>query len=245
METYLLFLALLPGILIIIYIFRKDKVEHEPVSLIVKLVIFGAISCIPAVFAETYMGALAPGLQEGSVAGAIYNAFLVAALCEEVCKYLLLRIGSWRNRNFDYRFDGIVYGVSVAVGFALLENVLYVMDGGLYVALMRGVLAVPLHCFCGVFMGIYYGAAKRYSIEGQHGKATTATFKALFIPFLIHGIYDTLAFLGEYGTTFALLAFVLVMYIVAVKKVNLYSAEDWHAGFYTQTLSGDRNSDLF
>ena len=245
METYLLFLALLPGILIIIYIFRKDKVEHEPVSLIVKLVIFGAISCIPAVFAETYMGALAPGLQEGSVAGAIYNAFLVAALSEEVCKYLLLRIGSWRNRNFDYRFDGIVYGVSVAVGFALLENVLYVMDGGLYVALMRGVLAVPLHCFCGVFMGIYYGAAKRYSIEGQHGKATTATFKALFIPFLIHGIYDTLAFLGEYGTTFALLAFVLVMYIVAVKKVNLYSAEDWHAGFYTQTLSGDRNSDLF
>ena len=54
-----------------------------------------------------------------------------------------------------------------------------------------------------------------------------------------------MAFLGEYGTTFVLLAFVLFMYIVAVKKVNLYSAEDWHAGFYTQTLSGDRNSDLF
>jgi len=242
METNLLFLALLPGIIIIIFIFRKDKVEHEPVGLIVKLLIFGAISCIPAVFLETFVGAQMPALEEGSIGYAVFNAFAVAALCEEICKYVLLRLGSWRNKNFDYRFDGIVYGVSVAVGFALLENVLYVMDGGLYVALMRGVLAVPLHAFCGVFMGVYYGAAKRYSIEGQHGKASSATFKALFIPFMIHGIYDSLAFMGEYGTTFVLLAFVLVMYIVAVKNVNKYSAEDWSAGFYRQSLSGDREN---
>lgn len=65
--------------------------------------------------------------------------FLVAGLCEELCKFLLLRLGSWKNRNFDYRFDGIVYGVAVAVGFALLENVMYVAQGGLETALMRGV----------------------------------------------------------------------------------------------------------
>lgn len=245
METNLLFLALLPGILIIIFIFRKDKVEHEPWGLIIKLLIFGAISCIPAVFAETFMGSFAPGLVEGSVSYALFNAFLVAALCEEICKFVLLRIGSWRNRNFDYRFDGIVYGVSVAVGFALLENILYVMDGGLYVALMRGVLAVPLHAFCGVFMGIHYGAAKRYSIEGQHSKSLRSTFLALFVPFMIHGIYDSLAFMGSYGTTFVLLAFVLFMYIVAVKNVNKYSDEDWSAGFYTQTLSGNHDNDPF
>ena len=244
METNLLFLALLPGILIIIFIFKKDKVEHEPWGLIIKLLIFGAISCIPAIFAETFMGGLMPaGLTEGSVGNALFNAFLVAALCEEVCKFLLLYLGSWRNKNFDYRFDGIVYGVSVAVGFALLENVLYVMDGGLYVALMRGVLAVPLHAFCGVFMGIHYGAAKRYSIEGQHSKAMSSIFLALFIPFLIHGIYDSLAFMGEYGTTFILLAFVLFMYIIAIKFVNKYSREDWSAAFYRSTLSGNAIDD--
>ncbi|MCR5035034.1 MAG: PrsW family intramembrane metalloprotease [Clostridia bacterium] len=235
METNLLFLALLPGILIIVYIFRKDKVEHEPVSLIVRLLIFGAISCIPAIFAETFMGSLMPaGFGEGSVGYAVFNAFLVAALCEEVCKFLLLWLGSWRNRNYNYRFDGIVYGVCVAVGFALLENVMYVMQGGLYTALMRGVLAVPLHAFCGVYMGIHYGAAKRYSIEGQHSKAWGSIFLALFAPFLIHGIYDSLAFMGEYGTTFVLLAFVLAMYILAVKVINRYAREDWHAGFYLQ-----------
>ena len=246
METYLLFLALLPGILIIIFIFRKDKVEHEPMSLIIKLLIFGAISCVPAVFLETFVTNQMPAsFTEGTVAFALFMAFPCAALCEELCKYILLRLGSWRNRNFDYRFDGIVYGVCVAVGFALLENVMYVMEGGFYTALMRGVLAVPLHAFCGVFMGVYYGSAKRCSIEGQHGKAATETFKALFIPFMIHGIYDALAFMGEYGTTFVLLAFVLFMYIAAIKKVNKYSAEDWSAGFYRQTLANQNPTDSF
>lgn len=237
METNLLFLALLPGILIIIFIFRKDKVEHEPWPLIFKLVLFGAISCVPAIFAEQFMTAIGPSNDTNPIAFAVYEAFLVAALCEEVCKFLLLRLGSWRNKNFDYRFDGIVYGVAVAVGFALLENVMYVMEGGLYVALMRGVLAVPLHAFCGVFMGVFYGAAKRYSIEGKHSQSVKATLLALIVPMIIHGIYDSLAFMGEYGTTIILLAFVLFMYIVAVKVVNKYSREDWSAAFYRQNLS--------
>ena len=237
METNLLFLALLPGILIIIFIFRKDKVEHEPWPLIFKLVLFGAISCVPAIFAEQFMTAIGPSNDTNPIAFAVYEAFLVAALCEEVCKFLLLRLGSWRNKNFNYRFDGIVYGVAVAVGFALLENVMYVMEGGLYVALMRGVLAVPLHAFCGVFMGVFYGAAKRYSIEGNHSQSVKATLLALIVPMIIHGIYDSLAFMGEYGTTIILLAFVLFMYIVAVKAVNKYSREDWSAAFYRQNLS--------
>ena len=238
METNLLFLALLPGILIIIFIFRKDKVEHEPWSLIIRLLILGAVSCIPAMFLETCISAGMPAsVQQSPISNAIFTAFVVAALCEEFCKYILLRLGSWRNKNFDYRFDGIVYGVAVAVGFALLENVLYVMEGGLYVALMRGVMAVPLHAFCGVFMGVFYGAAKRYSIEGQHGSAWKATLLALVVPMIIHGIYDSLAFMGEYGTTIILLAFVLFLYIVAVKTVNKYSREDWSAAFYRTTLS--------
>lgn len=237
MSTNLLFLALIPGIIIIIYIFRKDKVEHEPWSLIFKLVAFGAISCIPAVFLETGFNALNPGFEQGSIGFAFYEAFLVAALCEEFCKYMLLRLGSWRSPHFDYRFDGIVYGVSVAVGFALLENVMYVMDGGLYTALMRGVMAVPLHAFCGVFMGISYGAAKKYSIMGQRGKASKATIRALLIPMIIHGIYDCLAFMENSASTIILLAFVVFMYIISVKYINKYEAEDWKASLYTDKLS--------
>ena len=77
METNLLFLALLPGILIIIFIFRKDKVEHEPWPLIFKLVLFGAISCVPAIFAEHFMTAIQPTFRS-PIAFAVYEAFLVA-----------------------------------------------------------------------------------------------------------------------------------------------------------------------
>ncbi|MDD4201126.1 MAG: PrsW family glutamic-type intramembrane protease, partial [Eubacteriales bacterium] len=190
MDNYLLFLALIPGIIIIIYILRKDKVEHEPMSLIIKLLVLGAISCVPAIFLESGVTALNPGLKQGTIELALYDAFLVAALCEEVCKFAFLRLGSWRNKHFDYRFDGIVYGVAVAVGFALLENVMYVIEGGIYTALMRGVLTVPLHAFCGVFMGISYGAARKYSIMGQRVRSGRANLRAILIPILIHGIYD-------------------------------------------------------
>ncbi len=237
MARHLLFPALLPGILIIIYIFRKDKVEHEPWSLIIRLLVLGAASCFPAMLLETFISSADPGYPEGSIEYALFTAFLVAGLCEELCKFLLLRLGSWKNRNFDYRFDGIVYGVAVAVGFALLENVMYVAQGGLETALMRGVLAVPLHAFCGVFMGIFYGAAKKNSIMGQRGKLRGSIFMALIVPMLIHGIYDTLAFMQTETASLLLLAFVVFMYIIAIKYVKKFSREDWKASFYTDTLS--------
>lgn len=230
-------LALLPGVIIIIYIFRKDKVEHEPIGLILKLLALGALSCIPAVILENLVTAFGPGYSEGTVEYAFFEAFCVAALCEELCKYGLLRLGSWKSRHFDFRFDAIVYGVSVAVGFALLENVLYVMEGGLQVALVRAVLSVPLHAFCGVFMGIFYGATKKYSIMGQRKKMRAAAWGGLLVPILIHGIYDALAFLGTLYAEILLLAFVVFMYIIAIRYVNKYAREDWRAGFYTAPLS--------
>ncbi len=243
MSDGLMTLALLPGILIIIFIFRKDKIEREPVGLIVKLVLFGVISCIPAVFLELFVEGIGPVYREGTLAYALFEAFAVAALCEELCKYAFLRLGSWRHKAFDYRFDGIVYGVSVAVGFALLENILYVMDGGFYTALMRAVLSVPLHAFCGVFMGIAYGAAKRYSIEGNRAKQRKETFMALFVPIMIHGIYDTLAFLNGWIPFILLLVFVAFLYVIAIKYVNKYSREDWSGSLYKMKLSRDSESD--
>lgn len=230
-----MFLALLPGILIIFIVYRKDRVEQEPKGLILKLIIFGALSCIPAVIGEMFIDGLMPAeFRNGGLAFAMWNAFLSAALFEELSKYLLLKLGSWRNRNFDYRFDAILYATSVAVGFALLENVLYVADGGIETALMRGVLSVPLHAFCGVFMGIYYGEAKQLQILGKF--TGFAKLKALLIPMLIHGTYDTFAFLGTGISTICLLAFVVFLYIIAIRAINRYSRDDWKNGLYQQQI---------
>lgn len=235
----LVFLALLPGILIIYYVYRMDKVEKEPWGLIIKLMAFGAASCVPAAIMESFVDGAMPDYPEGSLVYALSMAFVSAALCEEICKYAFLRFGVWNDPNFGYRFDGIVYGVAVAVGFAVLENVLYVMQGGFYVALMRGVMAVPLHSFCGLFMGVFLGAAKQAQVKGR----SPFKFKAmaLIVPMMIHGIYDTLAFLGSTAASTVLLLFVGIMYFISIRVMKAYSRDDASSAFYG---AGEPLSDL-
>ena len=90
MVSYLMFLALIPGILILIFVYRKDKVESEPMRLMVKLLIFGALSCLPAMFLELRMDAFIP--TSPKIAYAAGNAFLSAALCEEISKFAFRRL---------------------------------------------------------------------------------------------------------------------------------------------------------
>lgn len=233
MSDGLMMLAILPGVLIIIYVYRKDKVEKEPWRLIFKLMLFGALSCIPASFMESMIDGAMPHYPEGTLPYALSMAFVSAALCEEICKYALLKIGTWRSPEFGYRFDGIVYGVAVAVGFAILENILYVSQYGFYTGIVRAVMAVPLHAFCGVFMGIFYGAAKQAQVRGQSN--FQLRILALVVPMLIHGIYDTLAFLGNSTASIVLLAFVVLMYIVSIRVIRQFSQDDWQSGFYPES----------
>jgi RsiW-degrading membrane proteinase PrsW (M82 family) len=153
-------LAVIPGLLIIIYVYGKDKVEKEPKGLIIKLIFFGILSCIAAGYIEAFEDSLLPDYPKGSLEFALQTSFLEAALVEELVKFTALRTGSWKHPSFNYRFDGIVYGVSAAVGFAIYENIMYVASYGFETAVVRAFTAVPLHAFCGVFMGVFYSYAK-------------------------------------------------------------------------------------
>ena len=230
LDTNLMALAIIPGLLLIIYVYKKDKVEKEPVRLIIRLIIFGIISCIVAAGLEQAESAFLPKYPEGSVQNALVQSFLMAALVEETVKYLAMRFGSWRYQGFNYRFDGIVYGVSAAVGFAIYENILYVASYGLATAIVRAFTAVPLHAFCGVFMGVFYSYSKKASLTGQ--PVFKWTLLALLVPMCIHGVYDTFAFLGERGTM-PLLVFVVLLYIAAISTIRKMSKEDYRSGFYT------------
>ncbi len=231
-------LAIIPGLLLIIYVYKKDKVEKEPLGLIIRILIYGVISCIAAGFLEQLESNFLPQYPQGSVQYAVQTSFCMAALVEETVKFLAMRLGSWRYQGFNYRFDGIVYGVSAAVGFAVYENVMYVAMYGLQTAIVRAFTAIPLHAFCGVFMGVMYSYSKKASILGQGGKCVMYTIFALLLPMLIHGTYDTFAFLGERGTI-PLLVFVVILYIAAISTINKMSREDYRAGFYPQPRNID------
>ena len=221
----LLSLALLPAAALLFYIYRMDTIEKEPTKLLLRLFLFGCLCAIPASILE--------GIGDGLIAGIdsiflqlLIQAFLVVAVAEEGCKFAFL-CTAWRNPAFDYRFDAIVYAVCVSLGFAALENVLYVMQYGFGTALIRAVTSVPGHCFFGVYMGYWYGKAKHARFYGLPGSGTYLAM-AFIVPVLLHGFYDFCCFMsGENGLFIALFyAFLIVFFISAVRCVKKASAQD-------------------
>ena len=226
--TMVLVAGLLPVAVLLFYIYSHDKIEKEPPGLLIKLLFFGCLSCIPAVILETVWTNFLQGigLNPYSVIYLLIENFLVVALAEEGSKRVLLKLGSWNNPAFNYVFDGVVYAVCVSLGFAGLENVLYISGFGMDVAVVRGLAAVPLHCICGVFMGHYYGLEKTYVVRGMVNEAKNAKLMGLLIPILIHGFYDFAASIGSDTFVYIWLVFVVVVDIIAIRSIKKYSRLD-------------------
>lgn len=236
MKRLLVIAALLPAILMMRYIYKKDSIEKEPAGLLVRLVFFGAVAIIPAcLFELAGEKVLYSLLTPKNPAAAVIENFFIVALAEESCKRFVVKRITWEHHAFNYRFDGVVYGVCTSLGFAALENILYVWDGGIGVALSRAFLAVPLHAFCGVYMGLYLGHAKACEYNSNlHGKDRNLR-KSLWIPVLIHGFYDYCLSV-DYPVLFVVFCiFVAWLYHFSLQKINEAAATDCE-------LSADWNS---
>ena len=225
----LLTIALLPAVLLTIYIYKKDRVEREPIRLVMKLLGLGAVSCIPASLMELGISKV---IEIADFRNPYFNVFLesfaVAALCEELMKYFFLRRTTWRNSAFDYQFDGVVYAVTVSLGFAALENVLYVMQSGFETGLLRAVTSVPGHAIFGVFMGYFYGYAKRAELLGNGGEAREYLALSVLVPLLLHGVYDFIAFSMQIAELWVLpfFGYVALLYVIGLRRVNRSAKED-------------------
>lgn len=199
-QIILLALAVFPVIVLATYIYRKDRFEKEPVRMLIKAFLFGCLSVVPAIFLESFLSSLYTGFGGDSLPGfvyGLYNGYVVAGSSEELCKLLLLMWAVWRSRDFNEYFDGIVYATFVSLGFASLENILYVFSqdnfsSALMTGSMRAVLSVPGHFLFGVAMGYYVALAKF-----QPEKRGTHLLMAFFFPMLLHGTFDALLMIPE------------------------------------------------
>ena len=183
-------LAIAPGLAICLFIFHRDAYNREPKLNLVVSFMFGVLSIVPAYFIETGF----ENIFDNSIAGTAVKAIFLVALTEELCKFAVLRFYSYRQKSFDEPFDGIVYGVMVSMGFATLENVLYVIGSvkeghGYQVALLRMFLAVPAHATFAVLMGYHVGRAKF-----EKGRSVALMVLGIFWAVLFHGAYDTFLF---------------------------------------------------
>ncbi|MBQ9028751.1 MAG: PrsW family intramembrane metalloprotease [Lachnospiraceae bacterium] len=220
--------GLLPCVVLLFYIYRKDTVEKEPVGLLIKLLLLGCLSTIPAIILEMIGSYIlsAIGLTEGSTLYYLIENFLIIAVAEEASKRYMLRKGSWNDPAFNYVFDGVVYAVFVSLGFAGLENVGYIAGFGMEVAVIRGLAAIPLHAICGVFMGHFYGLHKAYSKYGYAKEAAANKKLSLLVPVLIHGFYDFCASVQSETMSYVWLGFVIVMDVIAFIQIRNYSKND-------------------
>lgn len=210
----LLALAIAPGIAICLFIYFKDKYNREPLWLLILSFFMGMLSIIPAIIIQL---ALTKPVEKLMGAGILYTAvfsYLIVALSEEGSKFLAMRFVPFRRKAFDDPFDGIVYAVMVGMGFATLENIMYVTDRGLGTGILRMFLSVPAHGTFAVLMGYHLGLAK---FDPANRKRYM--FLAIFWPVVFHGTFDFFLFVGN---TWLHFAGAVVSFVVAVKlSLNL------------------------
>lgn len=209
--------ALLPAILLLLYIWKKDP-QKEPTGQLVKAVLWGVAICIPIGFVELgIQEVLFGGKMPTDLWSSTAQAFLLAAVPEEAAKLFALWMILHKNPHFDEHFDGIVYAVCVGLGFAAIENVFYVIQSEeewLTVGIIRSLLAVPGHYAFAVLMGFYYSL---YHFV-DHSKKTAVCI--LLVPVIAHGIYDAIAFSGMVSAAIGGISFlVLIVFCIKMHKV--------------------------
>ncbi|MGD9675545.1 MAG: PrsW family intramembrane metalloprotease [Candidatus Bipolaricaulia bacterium] len=173
--------TILPIALLLRFFFTLD-LRREPRTTVAVTFLLGIVIALPAIFVSLVIAAI-PGRSFGLFGGAAYGAFAVSAIPEELLKLLVIACYSARRRSFDEPMDGVVYGAAAALGFAAIENVLYVAQGGWIAAVMRSVTAVPMHAAAGAILG--YHIARRRLLLRRH-----AVWTGLAIAVLLHGLYD-------------------------------------------------------
>ena len=219
--------AVIPAVFLLVHVYRADKLEKEPAPLLISLVLYGIAATFIALLLERFgswlLGRYFP---ENSTPYNVLMYFGVVAFSEEGAKYFLLKRRTWNSAAFNCQFDGVVYAVFVSLGFALWENISYVLMYGLSTALVRAVTAVPGHACFGVFMGVYYGRAKRYDNDGDLVNAKRCRTMAVLMPALLHGAYDFIATMEDPNCEWMFLVFVLALFAVSLKLVRVGSRSD-------------------
>ncbi len=216
----LLFVSLAPVLIIALYVYSRDKYEKEPPAVLLRALLAGVATVIPVVLIERFLSS-AVAESEG-LFHAAYTAFVVAGFTEEASKYIVFLLFFWNNKNFNEKFDGIVYAVYIALGFAAVENVLYVFTGGVGVGMVRAVTAVPAHALFGIVMGFYFSRA-RFSESYRF----LFLFLAFFMPFVFHGLYD-----------FLLMSQSPLMLVIFVPLFIYF----WVSGFRKMAITSDESS---
>lgn len=197
-----------PGLALLSFFYLKDEFEPEPISFVFRVFIFGVLLVFPIMFIQYVLQT------ENVFHSDFLYAFLSAGFLEEFFKWFILYYVVYQHAEFDEPYDGIVYGVSISLGFATLENILYLVSYGLEHAVGRAILPVSSHALFGVIMGYYLGKGK-FSVHAKN-KWILLSF---LLPFFFHGIYDYILISFDSWLMF-MFPFMIFLWWLALRKVK-------------------------
>lgn len=213
----LLSLAIAPGAAIILYIYLKDKHEREPLSLLLISFLYGCLSTLITLAVSIPVNLLI-STREDDVVQQFFNAFFKVALLEEFSKFVFVRFVLYHNKNFNEPFDGIVYAVMVSMGFATVENIMYVLEYGYATGFLRMFTAVPAHAAFAIIMGYYIGKSKF-----THRREFYYSLVALLTASLFHGAYDYFWFISFVpGIWVGAILSLIVSFVLSRKAMQLH-----------------------
>jgi protease PrsW len=197
-----------PGVALLSYFYLKDQYGSEPISVVLRTFLFGAILVFPIAFIQYIFETENIG-QSG-----VIEAFVLTGFLEEFVKWFILIYTVYQHVAFDEPYDGIVYGAAVSLGFATSENIVFLLANGMEHALGRAILPVPSHALFGVIMGFYIGKGK-FTMDSKRKWLVIS----LILPFLLHGIYDYIL-LNQQRWIMMILPFMIFLWWLGMRKVK-------------------------
>lgn len=217
-----IFLAIIPTIILCLIVYKMDVVEKEPLKMLFTLFFIGVLITVPVQFLEQIV-ITNTKIQVTDTLSAFILSFLIIGLIEEGYKFIVLYLGTWKNKNFNQIYDGIVYAVFISLGFATLENIMYVMQNGFETAILRAIISVPAHAFYAISSGYYFGYAKLNNESQNFTKKNVCLILSFLVPIILHGTFDFLIFVDNSSMSWILYGFVSILYILSfiyIKKVS-------------------------
>lgn len=213
----LLLAAIIPALLFLAVIYRADRQREKP-QFVFLLYFVGMLIVLPAAFAEKYLLDLYSQTSEPQTGflATLITAFFIAGAVEESLKAIAFRRLVYPKSFFNEPYDGVVYAVAIGLGFATVENIMYVLSSGLATAFVRAFTAVPAHALFGIVMGTYFSRAKFEEAP---------IWPAFVVPALLHGLYDTFAMAESYFANILLVLY--LMWLVRFAYMRSYPLLQW------------------
>ncbi|SJZ42689.1 PrsW family intramembrane metalloprotease [Garciella nitratireducens] len=222
MHISLYLVAILPTIIIAWIIYFHDRYEKEPIGLVLKTFVLGGIIILPTLVIENLFLCMQSFLRIGET---FYISFIVSGFTEEFLKRQVVLRVVYKSREFNEKFDGIAYCVYAALGFATIENIMYITNQHALqplIGIYRGIFSVPAHCLFAITMGYYLSLAKFSKNTFKKNKYLN---KSLWVPVIFHGIFNFILLSNIPYLMMLFVPFVIYLWLINIKRLRIYTID--------------------